>query len=204
MAFVEHTLATVNFDPANKEQAVHQIMWAASLADSIYAEQARAYNAEEEIKAREREIERLREYANNRYKRQSNRDNYFEKELAAWEALPMYRRFWPHNESIEFVDYQFDPRAIGIPSTCIVNTDATQDAYERMYEEVKDNKYFKQATGLSIVITIDTDEKYLNSHFRPHAKLILPEAVQQEYDAAAKSLVEDVTHFYENTTYWGD
>ena len=57
---------------------------------------------------------------------------------------------------------------------------------------------------MSIVITIDTDEKYLNSHFRPHAKLILPDDVQKEYDAAAKSFVEDVTHFYENTTYWGD
>ena len=204
MAFVEHTLATVSFDPANKEQAVHQIMWAVSLADSIYAEQARAYNAEEEIKARERAIIRLRAAADKKYKRQSNRDKYFEKELAAWEALPTYRKFWSHKETIYFVDYQFDPRAIGIPSTCIVNTDAAQDAYERMYEDVKDNKYFKQATGLSIVITIDTDEKYIKSHFRPHAKLILPEDVQQEYDAAAKSLVEDVTHFYENTTYWGD
>lgn len=204
MAFVDYTLATAMFDPSNKEEAVTAIMEAVTSADSIYAEQARAYNAEEEIKARERAIIQLRAAADKKYKRQSNRDKYFEKELAAWEALPMYRKFWSHKETIYFVDYQFDPRAIGIPSTCIVNTDAAQDAYERMYEDVKDNKYFKQANGLSIVITIDTDEKYLNSHFRPHAKLILPEDVQKEYDAAAKSLVEDVTHFYENTTYWGD
>ena len=204
MAFVDYTLATAMFDPSNKEEAVTAIMEAVTSADSIYAEQARAYNAEEEIKARERAIIQLRAAADKKYKRQSNRDKYFEKELAAWNALPMHRKFWLRKETINFVDYQFNPYAMGISYNCIVNTNATQEAYEKMYDEVKDNEYFKQATGLSIVITIDTDEKYLNSHFRPQAKLILPADLEKEYIAAQRGLVEDVTHFYEGCTYFGD
>ena len=69
---------------------------------------------------------------------------------------------------------------------------------------VKDNEYFKQATGLSIVITIDTDEKYIKSHFRPHAKLILPADLEKKYIAAKHDLVESVARFYEGCTYFGD
>jgi hypothetical protein len=116
----------------------------------------------------------------------------------------MYRKFWPHDESIEFVDYQFDPRAMGIPSVCIVDTQADRAAYEAMYEMVKDNDYFKHATGLSIVITIDTDEKYINSHFRPHAKLVLPEDLEKQYIDAENSLAEGVARFYDGCTHFGD
>ena len=204
MAFVDYTLATAIFNPSNKEEVVTAIMEAVKSADVIYAEAANKYNEEAAAKAREREIERIRIYANNHYKRQSNRDKYFEKKLAEWDAQPMWRRFWPHDESIGFVDYQFDPRAMGIPSVCIVDAQADRAAYETMYEMVKDNEYFKQATGLSIVITIDTDEKYINSHFRPHAKLVLPADLEKQYIKAEESLAEDVAHFYEGCTYFGD
>ena len=109
MAFVDYKLALAMFDPSNKEDAVTAIMEAVKSAEAIYAEATRDYNEEASAKAREREIERIRIYANDHYKRQSNRDKYFEKKLAEWDASPMWRRFWPHKESIEFVDYQFDP-----------------------------------------------------------------------------------------------
>lgn len=204
MAFVDYTLTTAMFDPSNKEESVTAIMEAVKSADAIYAEAANKYNEEAAAKARERELERIRIYANNHYKRQSNRDKYFEKKLAEWDASPMWHRFWPHNESIGYVDYQFDPRAMGIPSVCIVDTQADREAYEAMYEMVKDNKYFKQATGLSIVITIDTKEKYINSHFRPQAKLILPADLEKKYIAAERGLAEDVARFYDGCTYFGD
>ena len=204
MAFVDYTLATAMFNPSNKEEVVTAIMEAVKSADAIYAEAASKYNEEASAKAREREIERIRIYANDHYKRQTNRDKYIDKEMKAWEALPMYRKFWSHNESIGYVDYQFDPRAMGIPSVCIVDTKADRDAYETMYEMIKDNEYFKQATGLSIVITIDTDEKYITSHFRPHAKLVLPAKIEKQYTDAERSLTEDVARFYEGCTYFGD
>lgn len=204
MAFVDYTLATAMFDPSNKEEAVTAIMEAVKWADKIYAEEASKYNEEASAKAREREIERIRIYANDHYKRQSNRDKYFEKKLSEWDAQPMYRRFWPHDESIEFVDYQFDPRAMGIPSVCIVDTHADRAAYEDMYEIVKNNDYFKQAAGLSIVITIDTDEEYINSHFRPRAKLVLPANLEKQYIDAENSLAEAVARFYDGCTHFGD
>ena len=157
MAFVDYTLATAMFNPSNKEEAVTAIMEAVKSADAIYAEAANKYNEEALFEARNRKYAQVYEYADKKYKRQTNRDKYIDKEMKAWEALPMYRKFWSRKYSIEFVDYQFDPRAMGIPSVCIVDTDADRTAYETMYEMVKDNEYFKQATGLSIVITIDTD-----------------------------------------------
>jgi hypothetical protein len=204
MAFVDYTLATAMFDPSNKEEAVTAIMEAVKCADKIYAEVARDYNDKALFEARNRKYAQVYEYADKKYKRQANRDKYIDKEMKAWEALPMYRKFWPHDESIEFVDYQFDPRAMGIPSVCIVDTQADRAAYEAMYEMVKDNDYFKHATGLSIVITIDTDEKYINSHFRPHAKLVLPEDLEKQYIDAENSLAEGVARFYDGCTHFGD
>lgn len=204
MAFVDYTLATAMFEPSNKEEAVTAIMEAVKSADAIYAEAADKYNKETLFEARNRKYAQVYEYADNKYKRQANRDKYIDKEMKAWEALPMHRKFWTHNESIGYVDYQFDPRAMGISSVCIVNANADRAAYETMYEEVKNNEYFKQATGLSIVITIDTKEKYINSHFRPHAKLVLPADIDKQYIDAARGLAKDVARFYDGCTHFGD
>ena len=204
MAFVDYTLATAMFDPSNKEETVTAIMEAVKSADAIYADAADKYNKETLFEARNCKYAQVYEYADKKYKRQANRDKYIDKEMKAWEALPMHRKFWTHNESIGYVDYQFDPRAMGIPSVCIVDTQADHVAYETMYEEVKDNEYFKQATGLSIVITIDTNEKYINSHFRPHAKLVLPAELEKKYIAAKRGLADDVARFYEGCTHFGD
>jgi hypothetical protein len=204
MAFVDYTLATAMFDPFNKEEAVTAIMEAVQTAENIYAKAARDYNEDALFEARNHKYAQVYEYADKKYKRQTNRDRYIDKEMKAWEALPMNRKFWAHRETISFVDYQFEPHAIGISSNCVVHTNAERSAYEAMYEEVKNNEYFKQATGLSIVITIDTDEKYINSHFRPHAKLVLPTYLEKEYTEAKHGLADDVARFYDGCTYFGD
>lgn len=204
MAFVDYTLATAMFDPFNKEEAVTAIMEAVQTAENIYAKAARDYNEEALFEARNHKYAQVYEYADKKYKRQTNRDKYIDKEMKAWEALPMNRKFWAHHETISFVDYQFEPHAIGISSNCVVHTNAGRSVYEAMYEEVKNNEYFKQAIGLSIVITIDTDEKYINSHFRPHAKLVLSADNEKEYAEAEAKLTENVANFYSGCKYWGD
>ena len=138
MAFVDYTLATTMFDPSNKEEAVTAIMEAVKWADKIYAAEASKYNEEALFEARNHKYTQVQEYADKKYKRQTNRDKYIDKEMKAWEALPMHRKFWTHNESIGYVDYQFDPRAMGIPSVCVVNIKADRAAYEAMYEMIKD------------------------------------------------------------------
>ena len=72
----------------------------------------------------------------------------------------------------------------------------------RCFEAVKDNRYFKKATGWKLTYTA-SDNSYRSS-FRPHIELIVDEETAAQMKKDADDLTESVREFYKGCTYWGD
>lgn len=201
MAFVEKTLVTAVFDTADKNQAVKSIKSAVEIAEEYYAGLQRKYNEKHEAMVIAQKEAEVKEYVQRKYKRPENRvRKYFEiMEEFLHKAMPQR-----YNESLSFIDFQFEPRAMGISSDCIIHPGDDIEAYERLYEAIKDMPYFKAAKGVAIVITIDDSKSEIHSSFRPHAKLVLSDELAKAYENEEQDFAVGVERFYENTTYFGD
>lgn len=201
MAFVEKTLVTAVFNTADKNQAIKSIKSAVEIAEEYYAGLQRKYNEKHEAAVVAQKEEETKEYVINKYKRHATRVRKYHEIMEEFLANPLMKRY---NESLSFIDFQFNPHGMGISSDCIIHPGDGIEAYERLYEAIKDMPYFKAAKGVSIVITIDDSNSEIHSSFRPHAKLMLPEALEKQYHDEERGLARDVERFYENTTYFGD
>ena len=111
MAFVEKTLVTAVFDTADKNQAVKSIKSAVEIAEEYYAGLQRKYNEKHEAMVIAQKEAEVKEYVQRKYKRPENRvRKYFEiMEEFLHKAMPQR-----YNESLSFIDFKFEPRAMGI------------------------------------------------------------------------------------------
>lgn len=201
MAFVEKTLVTAVFNTADKNQAIKSIKSAVEIAEEYYSGLQRKYNEKHEAVVIAQKEAEVKEYVINKYKRHATRVRKYHEMMEEFLAKSLTKHY---NESLSFIDFKFDPRAMGISTDCIIHPGDGIEAYERLYEAIKDMPYFKAAKGLSIVITTDDGQPEIHSCFRPHAKLILSEELTKAYEDAEHSLASGVAKFYENTTYFGD
>ena len=201
MAFVEKTLVSAVFNTADKNEAIKSIKSAVEIAEEYYAGLQRKYNEKHEAAVIAQKEEETKEYVINRYKRHATRVRKYNEIMEEFLAKPLMKRY---NESLSFIDFQFDPRGMGISSDCIIHPGDGIEAYERLYEAIKDMPYFKAAKGVAIVITINDSNSEIHSSFRPHAKLILSDELTKAYEDEEHDFVAGVERFYENTKYFGD
>lgn len=96
---------------------------------------------------------------------------------------------------ITFFDIDLNPGVNGISGDCVLNVNASDVELERCWEKIKNNEYFKVATGWRF--------EY-DGCGRPQIKLILPKKMQQKYDEAKESLARAISKFYEGCTYFED
>lgn len=203
MAFVEKILASVKFNPADKEQVIADIKSVVEVAEAYYAGLQRDYNEKRYVEEIHKKEEELKAYVQHRYKRPTTRVRKYT-ELMGEFLTKTENNHEYYTESLSFIDFQFDPRGMGISENCIIHPGDGVEAYEKLYEEIKDMPYFKVCHGLSIVITTNDARGEIHSSFRPHAKLILSEELEKAYKDEEAGLAADIARFYENTTYFGD
>lgn len=201
MALVEKTLVTAVFNTADKNQVIKSIKSAVDIAEEYYSGLQRKYNEKHEAAVIAQKEAEVKEYVLNKYKRHATRVRRYHEIMEEFLHKAMPRRY---NESLSFIDFQFEPRAMGISSDCIIHPGDGIEAYERLYEAIKDMPYFKAARGVAIVITIDDSKSEIHSSFRPHAKLILSDELTKAYENEEHDFVAGVERFYENTKYFGD
>ena len=139
-------------------------------------------------------------YAEKKWKTEKKRNEYINKKIAEAKAKFNTDSYYYH---LSFFDFDVHPESNGLSGDCCISIDRlTYDVLRRCYEAVKDNYYFKNATGWKLEY-----ECHENNHsvsFRPHINLIMPEDVEAKYHKAAEDLAEDIRRFYANCYYPGD
>jgi len=97
---------------------------------------------------------------------------------------------------VSFFDFDLEPGTNGISGNCILSCKKIDtNKLEACYEEVKDNKYFKDATGWEFVYV---------PGFRSKIKLILSKKMKHEYEKEETSLYNAIRNFYDGCKYFGD
>ena len=139
-------------------------------------------------------------YAEKHWKTEKKRNEYINKEVT--NARNKFNRdsFY---YGISFFDFDVHPESNGISGDCCISINKmTFDSLRRCFELIKDNYYFKNATGWKLEYKCSDYDHH--SCFRPHINLIMPEDVKAKYEQAEKDLTESIRKFYEGCTYWGD
>lgn len=102
-----------------------------------------------------------------------------------------------------FFDFKVEPGSIGISDNCIISIDnLTFDKLKKCFEAIKDNRYFKKATGWKL--TYEAQDNSYRTCFRPQIKLIVDAETAAQMKKDEEDLTAAVHKFYENTTYFSD
>ena len=139
-------------------------------------------------------------FAEKKWKTEKKRTAYIESEVA--KAREEYKTYDIYH-GLSFFDFDVNPGKMGISGDCCISyKELTSAKLGRCFEAVKDNKYFKKASGWKF-----TYEASNNSHrvcFRPHIELIVDAETEAQMKKDADDLTESVCNFYKGCTYWGD
>ena len=138
--------------------------------------------------------------AEKKWKTEKKRTAFIEKEVEKARKDYKIDSFY---YDLSFFDFKVNPGEMGISGACSISyKELTPAKLRRCYEAVKDNKYFKKATGWKL-----TYEASNNSHkvcFRPHIELIVDTETAAQMKRDADDLTASVNNFYKGCTYWGD
>ena len=112
-------------------------------------------------------------------------------------------KFDTYYYDLGFFDFKVTPGEMGISGNCCIGyKELTPKALRRCFEEIKDNKYFKQAHGW--MLTYVACNNSYQSCSRPQIKLIVDDNVAAQMKKDADDLANSVANFYKGCTYWGD
>ena len=140
------------------------------------------------------------DYAVKHWKTERKRNEYIDKMMK--KAHDEYN-ISTYYDSLSFFDFDLEPGKNGLSGNCCISyKNLTPKALERCFNEVKDNRYFKKATGWKF--TYMAHEDSYRSCFRPHIELIVDAETEAAMKKEAADLAEDIRRFYANCTYWGD
>lgn len=143
---------------------------------------------------------RAERIAEKKWKTEKKRNVYIAQEVAKANKEFNRNAFY---YDLSFFDFDVHPESNGLSGDCCISINRlTFDSLRRCFESVKDNYYFKNASGWKLEY-----EAHENDHkvcFRPYITLIMPEDVEAKYHKAAEDLSESIRKFYEGCTYWGD
>lgn len=139
-------------------------------------------------------------YAEKKWKTEKKRNEYINETVNKAKSKFNFDSYY---YNLGFFDFDVHPESNGISSNCIISiNELTYDVLRRCYEAIKDNYYFKNATGWKLEYKCNDNNHSVS--FRPHINLIMPEDVEAKYHKAAKDLAEDIYRFYATTSYPGD
>ena len=141
-----------------------------------------------EVRRKESIKKRARIFTEKKWKTEAKRNAYVEQEMAKY--VPRTFKFY----GITYFDFHVEPW-----SNCLSNTfsidKVTTENLGKCYDEIKENKYFKNAIGWIL-----EDHHYS----RPQIKLILPEEYEKMWKTDMENLGKAIGEFYKNTKYFGD
>ena len=186
-----------NVDCANisEEDFVQFMVADLKEAAKLYEEET----AKEEAKNAERRLaqrkQQIIDYANKHYKRESNRKKYIDNAMQNLKENPF-------RHTLSFVDFDVTPWSNGISGACILHPDRAEEEVVKCFKEIKDNKYFKRATGWSI--KYEAREGSVFSAFRPFIDLIGDDLLKSEMEQDRERLAASIERFYSGSNYWGD
>lgn len=152
----------------------------------------------------ERNIEYVRKrasvFAENKWKTEKKRTSYIEAEVNKARKEYKWDSFY---YDLSFFDFDVNPGKNGISYDCCISyRELTPSKLHRCFDNVKNNKYFKKATGWKF--TYEASENSYRVAFRPHINLIVDEETAAQMKKDADDLTESVRKFYEGCTYFGD
>lgn len=164
--------------------------WYKEKADMRYKQDCDDFNAR-----REKSIQRIIDESYIRYKRESSRQKWVDKEIA---KLPtkLERGYWHEERELSYIVFDIRPWENG--SKYIDVDDVYEHRLGSTYDDAIKNKYFMNCTGWSLVC--DDNQ----STHRVEIKLHLPEEIQAEWDYDERKLYNDIMNFYATCRYCGD
>ena len=143
---------------------------------------------------------RATNFAEKKWKTEKKRTAYIESEVAKARKEYKMSDFY---YDLSFFDFDVNPGEMGISGDCCISyKELTPAKLERCFETVKDNKYFKKASGWKLTYEASNDS--YRTCFRPHIELIVDAETEAKMKKDAEDLTESVRKFYEGCTYWGD
>lgn len=173
-------------------------------ADKIYSDMREPFiKAEYEARIAGEEANVIK-VAEKKYKRQSNRDKYIANEM---EKIKRATNF---TSSLGYVDFKPDKSRMGIPNDCILSIKEVEQKAPKCFENIKDDKYFKNAKGWNIKYQTSfcpingVEDRSLRSAFRPFVDMILDDNLNKELKEQEEALARSIASFYEGCTYFGD
>lgn len=139
-------------------------------------------------------------YANKTWKTEKKRNAYIMKKLADDRNKFNFNQYY---YGLSFFDFNVNPGSISLSSNCTISYDnLTYDKLKKCFNEIKNNEYFKKATGW--VLTYEAHVDSYQTCFRPQIKLIVDEETQKKMNEDAENLTKAVNKFYSGCTYFGD
>lgn len=168
--------------------------------NDLYIPEWEAYKVNSFFNHMEWARKRATNFAENKWKTEKKRTAYIESEVAKARKDYKWDDFY---YSLSFFDFDVEPWRNGLSGDCSISyKELTPNKLQRCFDKVKDNKYFKKATGWKFTYKVSE-----NSHctcFRPHIELITDAETAAQMKKDAENLTESVRKFYEGVTYWGD
>lgn len=138
--------------------------------------------------------------AEKKWKTEKKRTVFIEKEVEKARKEYKINSFYC---DLSFFDFKVNPGEMGISDDCCISyKELTPIKLRRCYEAVKDNKYFKKATGWKL--TYEASNNSYRTSFRPQIKLIVDHNTAAQMKKDADNLTVSVNKFYKGCTYWGD
>jgi len=139
-------------------------------------------------------------FAEKKWKTEKKRTAYIESEIAKARKEYKMSDFY---YDLSFFDFDVEPWRNGLSGDCCISyKELTPAKLLRCFESVKNNKYFKKATGWKF--TYEASNGSYRTAFRPHIELITDAETEAKMRKDAEDLTESVNKFYEGCTYWGD
>lgn len=150
---------------------------------------------------RERQIERIIEKSYMKYKRESNRIAWVERESAKIPETIERNPYYHYGSDMESIAWDIKPWENGCSIVSVYSNEQPiaiddvkfTDRFGRLYDEAINNKYFRGAIGWSFVGDRSAE-----------LKLTLTEELQQEWTADVSNLTKAIMDFYATCSYCGD
>ena len=168
--------------------------------NDLYIPEWEAYKVHSFFNHMEWARKRATNFAEKKWKTEKKRTAYIESEVAKARKEYKMSDFY---DDLSFFDFDVEPWRNGLSGDCCISyKELTPNKLKRCFDNVKDNKYFKKATGWKF--TYEASENSHRTCFRPHIELITDAETAAQMKKDADDLTESVRKFYEGATYWGD
>lgn len=158
------------------------------------------YEEEKKRKFIERETEAARKYAEQKYKRESNRKKYVETAMSNIEEK--WKRFSQDPKKI-FFDIVPNPYQMGTSYEETLHYGADKKFLKKTYDILKDNKYFRKGIGWAFKYETWGKESPVFAS-RPYVDILMKESDKAEQKREKEMHSKAIEDFYSDSNYWGD